>query len=93
VQDVGLAHTPDPNILAWAAATGRVLITGDVNTMVGFAYQRVRAAEAMSGVLVVRRGASVGDVVEDIHLIAECYEPDDVKDQVVSVPLRPASQA
>jgi predicted nuclease of predicted toxin-antitoxin system len=29
--DVGLDHTPDPIILAWAASNERVLITGDLN--------------------------------------------------------------
>ena len=49
---VGLAHTPDPIILAWAASHGRILITGDLNTMVGFARDRVIAAQPMPGVLV-----------------------------------------
>jgi hypothetical protein len=38
VVDVGLGHTPDPLILEWAAGEGRVLITGDLNSMVGFAW-------------------------------------------------------
>ena len=37
VRDVGLAHTPDPVILVWAAFAGRVMVTSDVNTLVGFA--------------------------------------------------------
>lgn len=35
--DVGLGQTPDPDILAWAASTQRILLTGDLNTMIGFA--------------------------------------------------------
>jgi len=54
VVDVGLDHTPDPVILEWAAAQGRVLITGDLNTMVGFALDRVRAGQSMPGVLALR---------------------------------------
>ena len=57
--DVGLGHTPDERILEWAAAEGRVLITGDVNTMVGFAWNRVRQKQPMPGVLpCVEQGAS-----------------------------------
>src|SRR5436190_21646549 len=37
VVDVGLDHKPDPVILEWAASQERVLVTGDLNTMVGFA--------------------------------------------------------
>src|SRR5262249_8906824 len=43
VQDALPEGTPDPEVLAWAAAENRVLITNDRNTMVGFAYQRVAA--------------------------------------------------
>lgn len=42
VQDVGLIETPDPTILAWAAAEGRILLTHDRDTVPGFAYDRVR---------------------------------------------------
>jgi predicted nuclease of predicted toxin-antitoxin system len=35
-QDTGLMHTPDPDILAWAAAEGRIELTHDRNTMTGF---------------------------------------------------------
>jgi hypothetical protein len=43
VVDVGLDHTPDPIILEWAATQARVLVTGDLNTMVGFSWGRVHA--------------------------------------------------
>src|SRR5436190_7461245 len=38
VQDVGLDATPDPDILAWAAVEGRILLTHDRDSMVNFAY-------------------------------------------------------
>ena len=34
-QDVLAARTPDAQVLAWAAAENRVLVTNDRNTMVG----------------------------------------------------------
>ena len=40
VQDVGLAGSPDPAILAWAASEGRVLLTHDRETVPGFAYDQ-----------------------------------------------------
>ena len=39
--DVGLGGVEDPDVLAWAAAEGRIVLTHDVSTMVGFAYERV----------------------------------------------------
>jgi hypothetical protein len=87
VQDVGLAHTPDPQILQWAAGEGSVLITEDVNTMVGFAWARVKAGQPMPGVLVVRENTGIGRAINDILLVAECCTPDDIKDQVWFLPL------
>ena len=54
VQDAGLAAADDPTVLAWAAAAGRVVLTSDVSTLVGYAYERVRAGHVMPGVFVVR---------------------------------------
>jgi predicted nuclease of predicted toxin-antitoxin system len=35
VQDVGLAGADDPTVLEWAAQQGRVLLTHDVQTLIG----------------------------------------------------------
>jgi hypothetical protein len=35
-------NTPDPDVLEWAAREGRILLTHDVNTMLGHAWDRVR---------------------------------------------------
>jgi len=40
VQDVGLRIAEDPDILAWAAVEGRILLTHDRDTMTDYAYQR-----------------------------------------------------
>ncbi len=49
-QDEGLDNTDDPTILKWAADAGRIVLTHDLKTMVGFAHDRVAAGEAMPGV-------------------------------------------
>ena len=41
VQDVGLMHSADPDILAWAATEGRIVLSHDRNTMTRFASQCV----------------------------------------------------
>ena len=60
MQDVGLMQLPDPDILAWAGAAGRILLTHDRNTMTGFAATRVKAGQPMPGLFVVDRQASSG---------------------------------
>ena len=37
VYDEGMARIKDPDLLAWAAEKGRIVVTHDCNTMIGFA--------------------------------------------------------
>ena len=85
--DVGLGRTPDPIILEWASGQDRVLITGDLNTMVGFAWARVRSALPMPGILALLENIGIGRVIDDILLVALCYTPEEIKDQVLFIPL------
>jgi predicted nuclease of predicted toxin-antitoxin system len=55
VQDVGLAHTPDPDILTWAALESRILLSHDRDTVPYFAIARVKAGQTMPGVFLVQR--------------------------------------
>ena len=66
VSDVGLAHTPDPDILQWAAESGRVVLTKDQKTMKPLAYGRVREGMPMPGVIIIREGYSIGVAVRGI---------------------------
>lgn len=85
--EVGLDHTPDPVILDWAAAQERVLLKGDLNTMVGFAWARVESRQSMPGVIALLENTGIGRVIDDVLLIALCYESEEIEDQIVFVPL------
>ena len=83
VQDALPEGTPDPEVLAWAAAENRVLITNDRNTMVGFAYQRVTAGEPVPGLIATTNEQSIGLAIDDILVIAEYMPEEEIRDQVV----------
>jgi len=83
VQDALPEQTPDPEVLAWAAAENRVLITNDRNTMVGFAYQRVAAGEPVPGLIATTNEQSVGSAIDDILLVAGYMPEDEIRGQVV----------
>ena len=87
VQDVGLAGADDPAILAWAADEGRILLTHDVETMVGFTYEGVNAGLRMPGVFEVQLGTSIGQAIQDILLLVECSFEDEWEGRVVYIPL------
>lgn len=87
VQDVHPPRTPDPVVLDWAASEGRILITQDESTMVGFAWDRVRAGLPMPGVLVRGHSISIRQAIDDLLFIAQCGTAEDFKDQVRFLPL------
>ncbi len=85
--DAGLSGAADPEILAWAAANGRVLLTHDVSTMVAFAYERVDSGFPLSGLIVVGSGVSIGRAIDDLVTIAQVSTAEDWDGQVVYLPL------
>jgi len=72
VQDTGLEAAEDPDILAWAAANNRIVLTHDRATMPDFAYSRVVAEQPMPGVFVVDDRMSVRQAIDEILLIENC---------------------
>jgi hypothetical protein len=88
VQDVGLSGQPDPAVLTWAAAQGRVLLTHDVATLVGHAFARLEAGRPMTGVFVAPQTAPAAAVISDLELIDEASDGTDWVGRVVYLPLR-----
>lgn len=88
VQDVGLSGADDAAVLAWAAETGRVLLTHDVRTITKHAYTRVQAGLPMPGVFEVGRNVPIRRAVEDILLIATCSVPGEWEGQIRYLPLQ-----
>ena len=82
-QDALPEGTLDPDVLAWAAAENRVLLTNDRNTMVGFAYQRVAAGDLVPGLIATTNEQSIGEAIDDILLVAEYMPEEEMRDQVV----------
>jgi hypothetical protein len=82
-QDVLRAAAPDAEVLAWAAAENRVLITNDRNTMVGLAYQRVASGQPVPGLIATTNEQSIGEAINDLVLIAEYMPEEEIRGQVV----------
>ncbi len=88
VQDIGLAdNTPDPEVLAWAAANDRIVVTHDRNTMVGFAFDRVAAGEPMPGVFVVDNKGRFRQIIDDLLLIDDLTNHADWANRAEYLPL------
>ena len=87
VQDIGLAGTKDPDLLAWAAREQRVLLTHDVTTLPQFAEDRVGVGLPMPGVFEVGEHLSIRQAIDDLLLIAECSHDGEWEGQVRFLPL------
>ena len=82
VRDVGLAATPDPAILEWAAARGLVLPTHDRKTIPPFVYARVAAGLPVPGVFLVSGDMPIGQAIDEIHLAVQCLSAEECKNIV-----------
>jgi hypothetical protein len=87
VQDVGLAASSDPEILAWAAENDRIVLTHDVATMAAYGNERVTAGEDMPGAFIVSDHLPIGVAIQEILLMAACSEHAEWRGLVVHVPL------
>lgn len=87
VQDVGLTSADDPTVLAWAADTGRVVLTNDVTTMTKYAYARVTAGQSMPGVIEVSRRVPIGKAIDDVVVLIECSLEGEWEGQILYLPL------
>ena len=87
VQEAGLAGLPDPELLAWAAAENRILVTHDVNTITLFAYERLRAGEPLAGVFLLPADLSLNVAIEQLILHLECSDMAEWLNQVHYLPL------
>ena len=88
IQDAGLTGADDPTVLEWAARENRVLLTHDVATMTRYAYERLDAGHAMPGVFEVDPFALMGQVIEDILLLAELSFEGEWEGQIGYIPLK-----
>lgn len=92
VQHVGLTKADDPEILAFAAAEGRVLVSRDKATMVDFAAERIARGDTMPGLLLVRpefarrHGRGLKAVIDELVLIVECSDAEEWQGLIEYVP-------
>mgnify|MGYP001588632836 CR=1 FL=1 len=87
VQDVGLSGVDDPEILEWAAAEDRVVVTHDVATMTRFAYERIAGGLAMPGLIEIVGSATMGQAIDQLAFVVEYHEPGEMEGQVLYLPL------
>ena len=85
--EVGLSTVSDPELLEWAAETGRILITHDRKTMPVHAADRIAAGEKLSGVIVVPRRLPISRAIDDLEVTVVCSLEKEFENLVRCLPL------
>jgi predicted nuclease of predicted toxin-antitoxin system len=86
-QDSPLSGADDPTLLQFAADENRILLTHDIETLVGFAWERVRSGRAMPGVIVALTNRPIGQVIEDLEVLLLASRPEEFEAQIRFLPL------
>jgi hypothetical protein len=86
-RDADLLGATDPEVLDWAAGESRVVLTQDLRTMKGFAYERVGRGQPMPGVLEIPDLMPIGRAVEEILLVLELVRESEIENRVLRLPL------
>ncbi len=73
--------------MEWAAKENRILLTHDVHTMTGYAYDRIRAGQPMPGVIEVRDDLPIGQAIEEILIALLTSKPGELADRIIYIPL------
>jgi hypothetical protein len=87
-QDDGTAELADPDLLDRANELGRVLFSQDED-LLAVAAGRQRSGEHFTGVIYAHQlGVTIRQCIDDLELLVGVYEPEEMRDSVVYLPLR-----
>jgi hypothetical protein len=84
-QSARLDGIPDPEVLAFAADEGRILISHDFQTM-PMHFRQFTQGRRSPGVLLVRQDLPVGEAIETLLLVWRASEADEWVNRLCLVP-------
>ena len=79
--------TPDPLLLDWIEKNDYILVSRNRKTMPVHLKEHLDRGKHVPGVLLIRRGISIGRLVEDLLLIWGASELKDYQDRIEYLPM------
>lgn len=79
-------RSTDPAILQWVGTSGYILVTWDRRTMPGHIADHYNAGGRLPGVLLIRHGSTLGQIVEALYLIWFAAEAEEFQDTIQYIP-------
>jgi hypothetical protein len=80
--------TLDPDILIWIENQGCMLVTYNRKTMPVHLRDHLAQGHHIHGILILNPDLTIGEVLEELLLIAGASLPDEYKDRIEYLPLR-----
>lgn len=81
------AGTDDPDILEWAGENGFIVVTEDRSTMPDHVAAHMLNQKTFAGLFWIRPDVSIGQIVEELHLIWQTCEAEEFRDCALYIPL------
>src|SRR4051812_45128781 len=69
--------TLDPDVLHWAVKTGRIIVSRHVSTLIAVHDEYVARGGWTPGLLIVKKGFSIPELVEYLALVCNVADPDE----------------
>jgi hypothetical protein len=79
--------TSDPDILAWIEKTGYILVTGNRRTIPGHVQAHYAAGHRIPGILLLKRGVRVGQIIEQLYLLWTASDAKEYIDRLLYLPM------
>ena len=80
-------ETPDPDLLRWIEEQDCWLVTNNRSSMPKHLSDHLAAGRHIPGILIVPRRLSLGEIIEELHLVWGASQPDDYRDLIVYLPV------
>jgi Domain of unknown function (DUF5615) len=85
--EMGLTESPDPELLEWAAAERRVILTHDQSTMPDHVAERLSNGQEVFGVIIAPQELPIRVAINELELIIECSSEDEYLNRYLFLPL------
>ena len=79
--------TSDSDILAWIEKTGYILVTANRRTIPEHMRTHYAAGHRIPGILLLRRGASMGEIIEQLYLLWAASDAKEYVDKILYLPM------
>jgi len=79
--------TLDPDILAWIEKTGYILVTANRHTIPEHVQAHYAAGHHIPGVLLLRPGARLGQIIEQLYLLWAASNAKEYADKFLYLPM------